>query len=325
MLDIFANDLAAVEAEIDQVLNNIGSYSSKMALLIKNLFEMNGKTVRGLPMIILMTSEQEEENSENHRRKIALATGLELLNIANQMHQHANEWMKTPSVGSSSIANGYILVGDYLFAQSSTLVASTHIISAMRLLSTMLTTLSNANVQKFLKSANERLDQKAPLDTLLERMTQEYTILYTTAGKMGMLISGLPEEKSASVIRFCDIFSKIKFFSSGIKCLGKELDQASFDDLEFLYTCLAELYIQTGNKESLRLLVDQLNQPEEKLAGGLAKISKPYCQEIKNLAEQKKNVYLALAKEKILLDLKSTPYQHAYYELLDLVSTGQVI
>ena len=183
--------LARVEDNLTQMADRRFSF---MGQLLNHVLESEGKRIR--PALTLLASD-----FHPHDRKITeiMATAVELLHIATLVHDdtvdNSDIRRGKATVSSQWGRNVAILVGDYIFAASATLVCDTGDIRVIRRFSETIMELSTGELQELAEVYN--CDQT--MEGYLDRIHGKTASLFTTAGESGAILSGAPEDTVQSL------------------------------------------------------------------------------------------------------------------------------
>lgn len=141
--------------------------------------------------IVLASATPLADSAESASRRVALATALELLQIALNIHR----LLLTPGQPDTidrSLLGGTVLVGDYCFSRAAVLAARTHNPQVVTVFANLLQELSEANLRLVInetKSSQEAI--AVDRDTLLR-----------SGALAGAMLAGLGQEEQAHVVRY---------------------------------------------------------------------------------------------------------------------------
>ena len=163
--------------------------------LMGHVFDSSGKRVR--PAITLLAA---GFHKGEPRIIETMAAAVELLHIATLIHDDTVDGSDVrrgrATVGSLWGGKAAVLVGDYIFASSATLVCDTENIRVIRRFSKTIMELSSGELQEMFESY--RPDQTR--ERYLTRIYKKTASLFTTAGESGAILSDAPES-SVSALR----------------------------------------------------------------------------------------------------------------------------
>ncbi len=183
--------LDRVEARL-KTLHDLGN--PFLGELIGHVFDSSGKRVR--PAITLLAA---GFHPGEPRTIETMATAVELLHIATLIHDDTVDGSDVrrgrATVGSLWGGKAAVLVGDYIFAASATLVCDTGNIRVIRRFSETIMELSSGELQEMFESY--RPDQTR--ERYLTRIYNKTASLFTTAGESGAVLSGAPESSVAAL------------------------------------------------------------------------------------------------------------------------------
>ena len=162
--------------------------------LMGHVFDSSGKRVR--PAITLLAA---GFHPGEPRTIETMAAAVEMLHIATLIHDDTVDDSTVrrgrATVGSLWGRKAAVLVGDYIFAASATLVCDTGNIRVIRRFSATIMELSSGELQEMFESY--RPDQTR--ERYLTRIYNKTASLFTTAGESGAILSGAPESMVAAL------------------------------------------------------------------------------------------------------------------------------
>ena len=183
--------LARVEENLTQMADRRFSF---MGQLLNHVLESEGKRIR--PALTLLAS---DFHPHDRKKTEIMATAVELLHIATLVHDdtvdNSDIRRGKATVSSQWGRNVAILVGDYIFAASATMVCDTGDIRVIRRFSETIMELSSGELQELAEAYNG--DQT--MEGYLDRIYGKTASLFTTAGESGAVLSGAPEETVQSL------------------------------------------------------------------------------------------------------------------------------
>ncbi|MQF65023.1 polyprenyl synthetase family protein [SAR202 cluster bacterium AC-409-J13_OGT_754m] len=189
-IDIIYQPIQSELGQVDQSLRNLGgSESQHIKHLLGYLFDRGGKGLR--PALTLLSSKL-FNNKVNHNA-VTMATAVELLHIATLVH---DDTIDDSSIrrGKQTISKRWdsniaILVGDYVFATSATIVCTTGNLRVVHRFSETIMELSSGQLMEYLKSH----DPTPNREEYLTRIYLKTASLFRTALETGALLSEAPE------------------------------------------------------------------------------------------------------------------------------------
>ena len=190
LYELIRDELDAVEDK----LSALGKQSKVMAdpslllELLGHVLEAPGKRTR--PAITILAS---KFHPYDHDLPITMAAAVELLHIATLIHDDTvdNSAIRRgkATVSSKWGENVAVLLGDYVFATSATLVCDTRNVRVIRRFSETIMELSSGELSEI--SAAYRWD--IPRDAYWQRIYDKTASLFSTAAESGAVLSGAPE------------------------------------------------------------------------------------------------------------------------------------
>ena len=184
------NDLQAVEDK----LSSIGSQSSfqepsLLLDLLGHILDSPGKRTR--PAITILAS---KFHPSDHDLPIIMAAAVELLHIATLIHDDTvdNSAVRRgkETVSTKWGENVAILLGDYVFASSATLVCDTQNIRVIRRFSETIMELSSGELAEISSAFNWNVSR----ESYWKRIYEKTASLFCTAAESGAVLSGAPED-----------------------------------------------------------------------------------------------------------------------------------
>ena len=183
--------LARVEEKLTQTADRRFSATGQ---LLNHVLESEGKRIR--PALTLLASDfhpNDEETTE------IMATAVELLHVATLVHDDTVDNSDTRR-GRATISSLWgrkvaILVGDYIFAASATMVCDTGDIRVIRRFSETIMELSAGELQELA----EAYHCSQTMEGYLDRIYGKTASLFATAGESGAILSGAPEDTVQSL------------------------------------------------------------------------------------------------------------------------------
>ncbi|MBI2868189.1 MAG: polyprenyl synthetase family protein [Chloroflexi bacterium] len=263
-----------IAAELEEVKRRLkgaaqASFGPLSSMLDKVLVT-DGKRVR--PALTLLASRFHTPPEPDN--PVLMACAVELLHIATLIHDDTIDNSRVrrgrPTLSSLFGQHTAVLVGDYLFAKSATLVCDTKNVRAIRLFAEAIMHLSTGELQETHDAFNWRQDR----EHYFQRIFRKTSSLFQTAAETGAILSGAPEETVQAARAFgynlgqaFQIVDDIIDFQGEAnevgKPVGSDLLQGTVT-LPFIMllerTPLAELGLNDGQRdpEQLRKLIDRI-------------------------------------------------------------------
>ncbi|MEE9284096.1 MAG: polyprenyl synthetase family protein [Dehalococcoidia bacterium] len=180
------DDLRRVEQSLREI-----SHTESFAFLselLDHILDFGGKHIR--PAITLLAS---RFHSPDRERAVVMATAIELLHIATLVHDDTVD-QATVRRGRATVSSRWgrevaVLLGDYVFARSASLVCETNNIRAMHLFATTVMALSAGELREYVAS----FDWRQTRDQYWQRIHDKTASLFATAGESGAILSDAPE------------------------------------------------------------------------------------------------------------------------------------
>ena len=182
-----------IKEELLQVEQQLRSMSQvedahDLAKMLDHILDSSGKGTR--PAITLLAS---KFHPHDPRLIILMAGSMELLHLATLVHDDtvdkADIRRGRPTISSRWGENMAVLLGDYVFAKSASLVCATENIRVVRLFCEAIMNLSSGE----LKERFSAYDWSTNREQYFDRIFQKTASLFTTAAETGAILSGVPE------------------------------------------------------------------------------------------------------------------------------------
>ena len=162
--------------------------------LLSHVYCSSGKRMR--PAITLLAS---GFHSHDELKSEIMATAIELLHIATLIHDDTVDESDFRR-GRTTISSMYgkdiaVLVGDYIFASSATLVCDIGHIGVIRKFSETIMDLSNGELRERISTYNP----EQSLDDYYTRIYSKTASLFAVSGESAATISGAPDEQVAAL------------------------------------------------------------------------------------------------------------------------------
>ncbi|MCY3707357.1 MAG: hypothetical protein OXG26_00590 [Caldilineaceae bacterium] len=142
--------------------------------------------------VVLASAAPVNDSAEDKFRRVALASALELLQIALNIHRLLLKPKQTDSI-DSFLLGGTILAGDYCFSRATVLAARTNHPRVVTIFAELLQELSQANLRRVI--VNESLSRDAV-------GVDERESLFHSGAAAGVLLAGLSEEDQEAVVSY---------------------------------------------------------------------------------------------------------------------------
>lgn len=178
---------------VEEKLSVIGSQSSVaepslLMELLGHVLEAPGKRTR--PAITILASKL---HPHDHDLPLIMAAAVELLHIATLIH---DDTVDNSAVrrGKATVSNKWgenvaILLGDYVFATSATLVCDTNNVRVIRRFSETIMELSSGELSEISSAYKWNI----PRESYWQRIYDKTASLFSTAAESGAVLSGAPE------------------------------------------------------------------------------------------------------------------------------------
>jgi geranylgeranyl pyrophosphate synthase len=291
----------------------------QISTILEEIVRSGGKRLR--PMLVLLAG-RAWKYDESFETLVAAAAGVELLHTASLVHDDAVDHSAfrrgKPTLNSQVDTAAVILVGDYLFAQSAILAASTNNPRVVSVFSNSLGDICDGQLM-------EMMDARKPEQTerqYLARIYGKTASLFGCAAETGAIIGGAPEDAISALRGYGDdlglafqIMDDVLDLTGGAEQLGKP---AGHDLLQSTITLPVITYLQMvedGGPEwrEIQAIVDRSNQDDAFVAGVLDKIRSSGAVE---QSLDRANSYIAQARGRLDV-VPDAETRELLYELAD--------
>lgn len=194
VFDLLHRELDEMDARIVETVD-IGI--PQVNELVRGVITSGGKRLR--PTILILTG---RAFAPDHRALIGAAAGIELLHTASLVHDddidHSGLRRGRPTLSTQVSSVTAILIGDYLFAQSAILAASTDSTRVVSVFASTLADLCRGQIREMLET--RRLDQT--FAQYEERIYGKTGSLFAGAAEMGAILGGADDHTIAELRAF---------------------------------------------------------------------------------------------------------------------------
>ncbi len=250
----------------------------QISTILEEIVRSGGKRLR--PMLVLLAGRAWDYEA-SFETLVAAAAGVELLHTASLVHDDAVDHSAfrrgKPTLNSQVDTAAVILVGDYLFAQSAILAASTNNPRVVSVFSNSLGDICDGQLMEMMDARNPEQTERQ----YLARIYGKTASLFGCSAETGAIISGAPEDAISALRGYGDdlglafqIMDDVLDLTGGSEQLGKP---AGHDLLQSTITLPVIYYLQmveTGGRQwrEVQSIVDRSNQDEAFVAGVLEQI-----------------------------------------------------
>ncbi len=261
-----------VQERLDGVVDGLKEMAKQrfplLSQLLDHVFSAPGKRMR--PAITLLTS-----NFNDHDEALTetMATAVEMLHIATLIHDDTvdDSAMRRGRATVSNLwgDNAAILVGDFIFAASATLVCDTGNVRVIKRFAETIMELSSGELQEM----SDVFDPNQTMEQYYDRIYHKTASLFTTASESGAILSGLSENYVGSLREFgynlgmaFQIVDDILDFDGNEQEIGKPVGSDLANGILTLpsliakerhpnNTAIADLFSSPGDREKLEQAV----------------------------------------------------------------------
>lgn len=292
----------------------------QISTILEDIVRSGGKRLR--PMLVLVAG-RAWNYDKAFETLVSAAAGVELLHTASLVHDDAVDHSAfrrgKPTLNSQVDTAAVILVGDYLFAQSAILAASTNNPRVVAVFSNSLGDICDGQLM-------EMMDARHPEQTerqYLARIYGKTASLFGCAAETGAIIGGAPEEAISALRGYGDdiglafqIMDDVLDLTGGSEQLGKP---AGHDLLQSTITLPVIYYLQQLESTSrewrdVQAIVNRSNQDDAFVATVLGRIRSSGAVE---LAIDRASAYVTQARDRLEV-VPDPETRDLLYELADL-------
>ncbi len=300
--DVFATMRGDLQRVSDRVVDSARVPYPQISGILEEIVRSGGKRLR--PMLVLLAG-RAWSYEETFETLVAAAAGVELLHTASLVHDDAVDHSAfrrgKPTLNSRVDTAAVILVGDFLFAQSAILAASTNNPRVVSVFSNSLGDICDGQLM-------EMMDARKPEQTerqYLARIYGKTASLFGCAAETGAIIGGAPEDAISALRGYGDdlglafqIMDDVLDLTGGAETLGKP---AGHDLLQSTITLPVIYYLrmlESGGPEwrEVQAIVDRSRQDDAFVTSVLDKIRESGAVE---LAIERANAYIEQAKARL--------------------------
>ncbi len=264
--DVFATMRGDLQRVSDRVVEAARVPYPQISGILEEIVRSGGKRLR--PMLVLLAG-RGWNYEEAFDTLVAAAAGVELLHTASLVHDDAVDHSAfrrgKPTLNSRVDTAAVILVGDYLFAQSAILAASTNSPRVVSVFSNSLGDICDGQLMEMMDAHNPEQTERQ----YLARIYGKTASLFGCAAETGAIIGGAPEDAISALRGYGDdlglafqIMDDVLDLTGGSETLGKP---AGHDLLQSTITLPVIYYLQmleTGSRQwqDIQSIVDRSRQ-----------------------------------------------------------------
>lgn len=317
--DVFAEMRGDLQRVSDRVVDAARVPYPQISSILEEIVRSGGKRLR--PMLVLLAA-RAWDYEESFEVLISAAAGVELLHTASLVHDDAVDHSAfrrgKPTLNSQVDTAAVILVGDFLFAQSAILAASTNNPRVVSVFSNSLGDICDGQLMEMMDARNPEQTERQ----YLARIYGKTASLFGCAAETGAIIAGAPEDAISALRGYGDdlglafqIMDDVLDLTGGAEQLGKP---AGHDLLQSTITLPVIYYLQMVESGSLewreiQSIVEGSNQDDAFVAAVLEKIRRSGAVE---QASERASAYVAQAKERLVI-VPDPETRELLYELAD--------
>jgi geranylgeranyl pyrophosphate synthase len=276
--DVFATMRGDLQRVSDRVVDAARVPYPQISGILEDIVRSGGKRLR--PMLVLLAG-RAWEYEETFETLVSAAAGVELLHTASLVHDDAVDHSAfrrgKPTLNSKVDTAAVILVGDYLFAQSAILAASTNSPRVVSVFSNSLGDICDGQLMEMMDARNPEQTERQ----YLARIYGKTASLFGCAAETGAIIGRAPEEAISALRGYGDdlglafqIMDDVLDLIGGAEQLGKP---AGHDLLQSTITLPVIYYLaqlETGGRDwrDVQSIVDRSRQDDAFVAEVLERI-----------------------------------------------------
>ncbi len=266
------DDLVRAEEHLRQVCQ-VGDFPL-LSQLLDHALKNAGKQVR--PALTLLCS---KFHPYEHNLPVVMATAIELLHIATLIHDDTvdNSSLRRgkPTISSLFGKDTAVLIGDYVFAKSATVVCDTGNVKVIRRFAETIMALSSGELRERVTA----FDWRQTRENYYNRIDDKTASLFSVATESGAILSGVPENVSDAFRAYghnlgmaFQVIDDILDFQGSEDVVGKPVGS---DLLQGVLTLPAIMLAERYPKENPIKMVfeDKDNQPQLKKTVGMIRDS----------------------------------------------------
>lgn len=178
-----------LQQEITEVQKRLDEVSHTLHPMLSEFIrhEIESRPQLDLAAVVLAAAYPRHDSIEQQQRRVALATALELLMIALEIHKLL---LNPATTGQADVdrklAGGTVLAGDYCFSRAAGLAAQTDNPAVVTIFSTLLQTVSESNLRQIFQSGDD--------------LGEQNQLLYRGGAQAGAVLADLQGEDADTVI-----------------------------------------------------------------------------------------------------------------------------
>lgn len=276
--DVFATMRGDLQRVSDRVVEAAQVSYPQISGILEDIVRSGGKRLR--PMLVLLAA-RAWNYEESFETLVTAAAGVELLHTASLVHDDAVDHSAfrrgKPTLNSQVDTAAVILVGDFLFAQSAILAASTNNPRVVSVFSNSLGDICDGQLMEMMDARNPEQTERQ----YLARIYGKTASLFGCSAETGAIIGGAPEEAISALRGYGDdlglafqIMDDVLDLTGGSEQLGKP---AGHDLLQSTITLPVIYYLRMVEQHSpewreVQAIVDRSRQDDEFVADVLGKI-----------------------------------------------------
>lgn len=191
---LIADDMAGVEAEFER---NLSSEVSLIPIVGRYVLKSGGKRIR--PLLLILSARMSGYNGPN---MIPLAAIMEFIHTATLLHDdvvdNANLRRGQESANLVWGNSASVLVGDFLFSKSFSLLTTHGDMRILKAVSGATTMMAEGEVLQLIKTCDLDISEEEYLEVVINKTA----VLLAAACQVGGILGGLEEEKIAALYQF---------------------------------------------------------------------------------------------------------------------------
>jgi octaprenyl-diphosphate synthase len=194
VVELLKDDMLAVEAEIK---NNLSSNVQLVSQVGEYILSSGGKRIR--PMLLLLSAHMCNYQGDKH---VELASVVEFIHTATLLHDDVVDSadLRRGNRSANSVWGNQasVLVGDFLFAKSFSVMVNSESLKILKILSDTTTELAEGEIQQLINTCDLEVDEQRYLQVVRDKTA----ILIAAACQVGGVLAGVDEQKEQALREF---------------------------------------------------------------------------------------------------------------------------
>lgn len=194
VIELLKDDMSAVE---EQIKNNLSSNVQLVSQVGEYILSSGGKRIR--PMLLLLSARMCNYQGDKH---VELASVVEFIHTATLLHDDVVDSadLRRGNRSANSVWGNQasVLVGDFLFAKSFSVMVNSESLKILKILSDTTTELAEGEIQQLINTCDLDVDEERYLQVVRDKTA----ILIAAACQVGGVLAGVDEQKELALREF---------------------------------------------------------------------------------------------------------------------------